>query len=689
MTETQNTGKRLKAYLWLLLFLLIAYLPLSSFLFALKNDALTANFPNKYFFSAALHAGYIPVWNPYINFGLPLYADPGFAFWNPITWIFGWIGYSVPLLTVEILFYIWMAGITAFELGIWLGHSSRVSFCIGILYMCSGFFVGNLQHTNFLTCAAFLPLVLKTWLDLQKSFSIKKLFFCEAALYLMCTGGHPAIPFACLYFLFIIQAGIILFHDKGENRIQLLFRSFKTNLILLLVFLLLAAPLLYSYIEIYSRFTRSATVIQSAYSDTGFDPSSYLSFIFPFSTTANSRFFSNDPLMRNGYFSLTALICLVIVLLQKKNRYQKIFLLSGAAMLILSWGAPVKESLYPFLPLLDHIRTNGEFRVFSILSFIITGSYLFAELLEGRGIKTFNRLLLILAGISLIIVLYGLLFKVPGIYESAAGAKGFSGRIKWLLDTMSFSERIFINAGILIFIAGLYFLLWKKYPSRILLPLLIMTDLLFFTWTQLPVTGVQQLSPSAIQHYFSGITPGIPVPTLEPIIRNQSPDNHLSSVVGCWSYYSKQPGTPFPCGYPSILNNTRDYFNSKLPDSINQKPFVYTTNPGAVNNNLHIVSFTPSEIDLTVEAENRDSLILLQNNYFRWKATVNGKQVVIRTAAIAFMAIPLEKGLNHIRFFYDSSSIIQITVLSSLFWILLIIAAVVKKNPERSGLKQA
>jgi hypothetical protein len=91
MPVNLNYRARILTYLLLFLFLFIAYLPLSSFLFALKNDALTTNFPNKYFFSASLHAGYLPLWNPYINFGLPLYADPGFAFWNPMTWVFGLI----------------------------------------------------------------------------------------------------------------------------------------------------------------------------------------------------------------------------------------------------------------------------------------------------------------------------------------------------------------------------------------------------------------------------------------------------------------------------------------------------------------------------------------------------------------------------------------------------------------------
>src|SRR5277367_2980438 len=105
MPNERHTGKDWLNYLLLGLFLYLAYLPLSSFLFALKNDALTENFPHKYFFSAALLPGHWPLWNPYINFGLPLYADPGFAFWHPLTWLFGAIGYNVYILTVEILVY--------------------------------------------------------------------------------------------------------------------------------------------------------------------------------------------------------------------------------------------------------------------------------------------------------------------------------------------------------------------------------------------------------------------------------------------------------------------------------------------------------------------------------------------------------------------------------------------------------
>ena len=658
-------------YLLLLVFLVIAYLPLSSLQFALKNDALTTNFPNKYFFSAALHDGYLPMWNPYINFGLPLYADPGFAFWNPITWIFGCIGYSVPLLSVEILFYIWLAAIGAYELSKWLGHCRKVSFCIGIVYMCSGFFIGNLQHINFLTCAAFLPMVLKTYLDLQRSYSVRKLFYCLVSLYLLATGGHPAIPVACIYFLLLIQAGLIIFNDSGDQKKLILIRSIRSNLILSCCFLVLAAPLFYSYYEIFPRFTRSVPVIQGSLSDTGFSLSSYLSFLFPFSTTGNTDIFSNDKLMRNGYFSVVGFLCFLIALIKKKNSYQKIFLLAGAGMLILSLGGHFKELLYSIFPMLNYIRTNGEFRIFGMLSFILTGSYVLADLMEGRYIWIFHRLLYFIAAISFMIILIRFLFtpsstlflKSPDIQ-----AASILQAIKSKLDALTFFDRIFLNAAVLFILIGFYFLLIKKINRKLLLPLFIMADLIVFSWSNLPVTGVQIKSPEIVQHYFSEIPDGIPIPKLLPIGQNQFFGEDIHNLFGCWSYYSKQPGTPFLCNYPSRLLETAAYFKSPLADSLNQMPFVFTTNH-EFREKISIITYSPTEIKVRVETGNNDSLILMQNDYFRWKATVNGKPVHIENTAIAFMLVPLEIGVNEVRFLYDSQIPIVIAIMSFILWI--------------------
>jgi hypothetical protein len=679
---TQLKRSRFFIYIGLLAFLVIAYLPLSSFFFALKNDALTTNFPNKYFFSASLHAGYLPIWNPYINFGLPLYADPGFAFWNPITWIFGWIGYSVSLLTIEILFYIWLAGISAFELGTWLGHGPRVSFCMGIIYMCCGFFIGNLQHINFLTSTAFLPLVLKTYLDLQKTFTVRKLFFCLISLYLLASGGHPAIPVACIYFLVLIQAGLIIFSDRGIKKVPLLLHSLRTDFILLVCFILLAAPLLYSYYEIYPHFTRAAAVNQTAYSDTGFDLPSYLSFLYPFSTTANHHLFGNDPLMRNGYISLTGLACVLIALVRRKNQYQKIFFFAGVAMFVLSLGGPIKEFLYSFLPLLDHIRTNGEFRVFGLLSLIVAGSYKMTDLMKGRDLAIFLRLLCIIAGIGLVIIISGLIFTSAIFDMTKMNSGPFFPALKYWLQTLTFFDRLFLNSLIVVFLIGFYFLMAKRIGTGFSLLLFTMADLIIFSWTQLPITGVQLKSPASIEKYFSKVPSGIPIPQLSPIAENRLIGEDIEKLIGYWPYYSKQPGTPVLCSYPSKLNHTVEYFKSVLPDSVNKKAFVYSTNKN-FEKNLTITFFSPSEIGIRVDVSDKDSLILLQNNYFRWNASVNGNPTKISKADISFMAVPLQKGVNTVNFSYHIGTMKIMVGIAFIAWFSFLIFLFVLANNKK------
>ncbi|MBK8088762.1 MAG: hypothetical protein IPK31_12910 [Chitinophagaceae bacterium] len=57
--------------------------------------------------SESLSAGYMPWWNPYVNFGIPQYADMSSSFWSPVTWIIaGTVGYNIYTITLELLLYI-------------------------------------------------------------------------------------------------------------------------------------------------------------------------------------------------------------------------------------------------------------------------------------------------------------------------------------------------------------------------------------------------------------------------------------------------------------------------------------------------------------------------------------------------------------------------------------------------------
>jgi hypothetical protein len=678
MLPDQKKSKDLANYLLLGLFLFIAYLPLSSLLFALKNDALTENFPNKYFLSAALHSGHFPLWNPYINFGLPLYADPGFSFWHPLTWLFGLIGYNLYTLSVEILVYIWLGGIFMYQLGKFLRHPPAVCISMAAMFICCGFFIGNLEHTNFLTCAAFLPLVTRTFLQLHEKFSFSRLLACILSLYLLSTGGHPAIPFATIYFLTIISLGLPFFGRPAPSldlistasdpmplasgpRPFPLPRLLKTNALLIFGFALIAAPLLYSYFEIFPWFARSMPVTQLNTLKLGFTLPSYLSFLLPFGTTAKADFFGNDLLMRNGYFSFIGFAFLITAIIQRKNNYQRLFLIAGAAMLLLSLGGNLKNDLYSNLPLLQYIRANGELRVFALFSFIIVASFPLARWIDARHSpvatsSVFRKILMLFAVISAAIILWIALHPATstllfGSFRSVGSltAPGLHARIKWWLIQFTFADRLLINASILLLFLLIFFLFEKKIARKGWLPAFVLTDLVLFCWLHLPVTGVQQKSPPEIQrHYFASVRPGIPIPNLQPIKDNIWPGEDLRTTIGSWSYYSKQPGAPEMGNYPSLLTNTRDYFQSPLPAILNAKPFVFLN--GEPGRALSLTAYSADRLVLEIGPGEPDTLVLLQNIYPAWSATVNGIPVPIHKEYMAFMGVPMEKGQQKIVF---------------------------------------
>jgi len=672
MPKDKHTGKDWLNYLLLGLFLYIAYLPLSSLLFAVKNDALTENFPPKYFFSAALHSGHLPLWNPYMNFGLPVYADPGFAFWNPLTWLFGAIGYTPRLLSIEILTYIWLAGIFMYRLGLYLGHSRLTAFLMGMLFMCCGFFIGHLAHTNFITCAAFLPLVTQTFMQAQTSPSPKRLFFAAASICLLITGGHPAIPIGTIYFLVALLIGRVLTTEK-EHRIPELKDTARTNLLLLLTVLGLSAPVWLSWAEIWPYFNRASPIFQLGQQGLGFTVRAWISFLFPFATTAKTGLFGTVGYMRNGYISFIGFALLLVALAGKKNKTQLIFLGGGILMLLLSLGSPVKSILYSHLPLLEYIRTNGEFRVFTLFSFIIILSWPLENMLAtGKIPQMLDRLLLVFLSLSIIAII---VVFATSLRHGLLPAYTPMHQIKQLIEFLPLPTRLLINAVILLGLLSTYYLLRKKLAPKTLIPALIIADLVILCWIQIPITGVQQKSPGAIRDLLSDAPPGIPLPKLTPIAGNVRPG--LERIVGRWSYYSKQPGAPILCDYPVLFHSTGDYFNSRWPDSLNHRPFVFlaqSPEPPALE------KFSPASIAITTTTSQPDTLVLLQNDFPRWQTSLDNQPCPhIRTYG-AFMGIIVPPGSHHLLFRFSTTQLLWYMLIPLATMLILLIAA---KRPQR------
>ena len=247
----------LKTILYFLIVLFIAFLPVSSCMFFIKNDAFNGYFPPKFFMSESLHAGYLPLWNPYINFGIPQYGDMSSGYWSPVTWfIAATTGYNAYTFTFEILFYILLGGLGMYRLCSLFISGKHIRICAGVAYMCCGYNIGHLQHFNWLSGAGFLPWCFFYYVALLNSFSVRKTLIAGIFFYLLAASAHPGITISAVY-LFL---AILIFHFFNRGSYlplrERLRQTTKTHIVLLIYLLLLSAGMITAYIVILPHFVR-------------------------------------------------------------------------------------------------------------------------------------------------------------------------------------------------------------------------------------------------------------------------------------------------------------------------------------------------------------------------------------------------------------------------------------------------
>jgi len=649
----RNRLESLKPYAILLLVLLIAYLPVTTFYFGMKNDAFSDNFPNKFFLTESIRSGHMPLWNPYINYGLPVYADMGFAFYNPITWLFALIGYNAYALTAEVLFYIYVGGIFMLRLGRFFKFNTKTAIVIAAMYMCSGFYTGCLQYINFLTAAAFLPLALHTLLQLFNAPCFKNSFLFSLACYFIFAGGHPAIPIAFIYFLSALIVLLFLCSPAFKSSAKKIIVSLAISLGLLL---LLYLPAIYSYVSILPVYARNGPAQQALSTQAGFTFQAWLSFIFPFSTVTTSRIFCTDVAMRNGFFGVVGFIS-VVVSLKTKQLYVRVLIITALLMLLLSAGGALKALLFSRLPLLQYVRYNGEYRVFSILCFSIIAGFGLEQLMTGD--KAFTRrfktalwvLVIACTGILIFLVTTNSLDIAPFLnilkqqVPVAQKVKGFlAGPFPWFLT---------ISTALTLLVCVLSLVAVKKSSSNWLFAI-ILFDVVINCIIYLPVTGVGQLTLKSIQAVYNTSPTGIPVPPLVTVNKIDTLDAKTTGLVGDITYYNKLIGTTKLTDYPSYFASTSQYFgNQQMVDEVSRHPYLFVKKGDTANTHITVQHFKSAFIEMDVDAPQNDTLVFLQNNYRFWHAVINGQKVPIATTAITFMSVKIAKGANHVIFYYE------------------------------------
>ncbi|MCO5287083.1 MAG: YfhO family protein [Chitinophagaceae bacterium] len=192
-------------------------------------------------------------------------------------------------------------------------------------------------------------------------------------------------------------------------------------------------------------------------------------------------------------------------------------------------------------------------------------------------------------------------------------------------------------------------------------------DLIIASLLVVPFTGAGKAAPRQIQAVISKSPPGIPISPLHPIRSNTNVPENEREFIFSWSMYNKEIGTTREVPYPIRLNTTASFYKKgyRIQDSLYySKAFLFTKNE-ADTARIQIFSFAPNRLTLHLHAQTPDTLVVLQNIYPHWKATVNGKIVPIIPEGETFISLPIHGGNNDIDLSFEPT-FVRISLIVSL-----------------------
>ena len=656
-------------FVYLLLFLLIAYLPVFLPWFHLKNDLITQNLPTRFFVSESLYSGYFPWWNPFVNYGIPQYGDMNHGFWNPVQWFIGLIaGYSVLSITLEEMFYILLGGWGVFLLLRKLSVNNDPSLVSAMAFMGGGFIVGHLQHFCWITGAAFFPYVLLYFLKSLENPKIKNLASGSIFSFLFLASTHPGLVIGAGYFFLFLLLFLFTSSKFSNSKLYLL----KVTGVFLLGSLLLSSIVIVSNLEVISQMTRGSKVPFSEALNMPTTLQSYLSLIFP-SVVNKGSFYNTDISMRNIYIGILPLIGLIIYFLRTKININWI-LTSGFIFFLLLSGGLFKELFYYVFPFLGHVRLSGEFSYFLYLVLIILAAkglnYILVDItVQNKFLRVTNYLIVFFLLITVITLGYTIISK-----SSVFNSEFFS--LKSFINNLSFFDLLIITG----FIQIGFLITFKSLRNYNYLVQLSAANIVIFAWFALPFTGLGQLSRQEVQNIISSSERGINIPVLVPIKDLSFIDKKYDSIIGSSAFYSKTLGFPYPAPYPTELKTVDSYF--KDPPTVNfikNQAFIFICEDSTIQTKtsfdisaIQLIRYSPSHIKLSINNTSGNYIALLQNNYPRWKVLINGVEQNHFTIYKTFIGIKAPKGNYTLEYFFYANDLKLILLIN----ILLLLTAI-------------
>lgn len=299
--------------------------------------------------SGSLKEGSLPLWNPYIFNGYPLFADPQASTFYPVSWLNLIVPVNVAI-SWALMFHMWLACFGMYALVRFLGGRWLPSILAGIVFGFGGVVAGRLWagHTIVYAVYSWTPLILLGLAWSAREGSIWSAAVAGVPLSMAILAGH--LP-TFIYILMIWLAFLIYLTIQEEGR---RLRVIRQGIIAATVGLGIAAVQIVPFIQLSTQSLRVASADYEFASRFSFPPAHLITLIVPefFGEPLRAGYWSVETFEELSYYAgILALIALILAL-RRPNRLAWFSILLMVFGILLAFGSYgfLHNILYQLLP---------------------------------------------------------------------------------------------------------------------------------------------------------------------------------------------------------------------------------------------------------------------------------------------------------------------------------------------------
>jgi hypothetical protein len=670
----------------LLLVAIIAFWQVATFKNCVKWDFLSISFPWRFFISENIQSGLVPLWSPYARLGFPLYFDP--QTWYPISYVIsGLWEYSLFSIQLEFIFHIFMAGVGMYFVAKQFVDKEIYCFIAAVIFMLSGFFVGNAQHLGWIVSGAWIPFIFNSYLNFIKKKSYLSVFSIVLFLSLLFSGGYFPFFLTTIYTIVVLFAYKIFILLKTKQS-KLLKEFILKNLVFSTLFIIVNLVVIFSLFETISNIPRGGGITLEKALGQSIEPKGLITFLFPFSTVfGNTQFWGDSVSVMNSYFGFIPFFLFLYGIFVKKTKKEKVLLFIGIFAFLITMGHifPMRKILFYVLPGFKFFRFPSLFRYFGIFAFSIFSVSILKKITTNNDkYKIIKKSL-----ISLILIYFSFLIILIVSNHSKIDLK----QILIYPNDLSFIQTIIIQGSIqLLFLVlfALFFIKIKKSSIRIiLLTIIFVIDMIIAVQLNVPFTVVSEKAKTyELQAKLNELPKSFPIPdNSELISKINDKKKGLSPLWKNINYFHKRTAYdgigPYQLNnftefeesglFPELLQNNLFYFADTIVridqiDTVfvkeNSTGIVLTNNSILLNtqitnynNSIEITSFSPQLIELDLSCSDNSVLVFMQNHYPNWNVYIDDKKSEIYEVNYSLQAIILPKGSHKVRYEFKNTKI--------------------------------